>query len=166
MRTSAVVAFICLAMGVAPSFSLPSISVRCAYFLKFYYTSFSFLFVVERIYPKDHSPPTVKALLSRIVVFPPGGFRPTSRPHVWETLLNGDVQTFVFPLDVTPPIRSPPNTNGNVHGRGPRPSTGTVTPSDEQRKANYVLNSGSDRNRERPSNVFADALKNKRHPTL
>ncbi|KAI9509401.1 hypothetical protein F5148DRAFT_1187768 [Russula earlei] len=27
MRTSAVVAFICLAMGVAPSFSLPSISV-------------------------------------------------------------------------------------------------------------------------------------------
>ncbi|KAI9447147.1 hypothetical protein F5148DRAFT_1153527 [Russula earlei] len=28
MRTSAIVAFICLAMGVAPSFSLPSISVR------------------------------------------------------------------------------------------------------------------------------------------
>ncbi|KAI9450454.1 hypothetical protein F5148DRAFT_1243180 [Russula earlei] len=36
MRTSAVVAFI-LAMGVAPSFSLPSISARCAHFLKFYY---------------------------------------------------------------------------------------------------------------------------------
>ncbi|KAI9451707.1 hypothetical protein F5148DRAFT_1238636 [Russula earlei] len=36
MHTSAVVAFI-LAMGVAPSFSLPSISARRAHFLKFYY---------------------------------------------------------------------------------------------------------------------------------
>ncbi|KAI9462676.1 hypothetical protein F5148DRAFT_214829 [Russula earlei] len=34
MRTSPIVAFICLAMGVAPSFSLPSISLRRTHSLK------------------------------------------------------------------------------------------------------------------------------------
>ncbi|KAI9452012.1 hypothetical protein F5148DRAFT_1370479 [Russula earlei] len=91
MRTSAVVAFICLAMGVAPSFSLPSISV-------------SLLLSVELIRPKDQV--TVALLLmasnsgqraNELPDVPPWihtiekagkpwrGYRPTDDPRRWES---------------------------------------------------------------------------------
>ncbi|KAI9507668.1 hypothetical protein F5148DRAFT_1202854 [Russula earlei] len=105
MRTSAIVALICLAMGVAPSFSLPSISVRAN--------------LSKRSAPPhgQGSPPRARAHRHVFLRGNPGHWRIMSSdgtiypefpvPHGWTPPGPG----YAVPLDWTPPV-----VDGNVNG--------------------------------------------------
>ncbi|KAI9450764.1 hypothetical protein F5148DRAFT_1241619 [Russula earlei] len=142
MRTSAVVAFICLAMGVAPSFSLPSISLRAH--------------PSKRSEHGQGSPPRRY-------------FRFSGIPNYWYIYHEngGYLTAFDSVNGWTPPSGNvvplnwrPPDIHRNdARGTSPTPNP-TPTPEAQQRRENHDLNfQGSSQSRILPASVFAEALK-------
>ncbi|KAI9507234.1 hypothetical protein F5148DRAFT_1368575 [Russula earlei] len=163
MRTSTIVAFIYLVMGVAPSFSLPSISVRSSPSTgsddrrrgrrlsrtsqNDFYGHYEDSTNPNRSmsYPLHRGPPPDPNMVlvgtgrePRVPVL----HRP-NQSHQNGNHQNGNHQ------------------NGN-HQNGNPPNTSrdsTPTPSSEQRKANYALNAGAEERRTLPPDDFARALR-------